>query len=71
MQSRANVALDARAPSGARITVWTSTPAEAKAVAEALHNAEPAWRVHIDGREPVFSRDGRVVDFVPSDPEMV
>jgi hypothetical protein len=71
MQNRADTTLDARAPSGTRIRVWTNTPAEAKAVAEALHDAEPAWRVRIDGREPVFSRDGKVIDLIPSEAEMV
>jgi hypothetical protein len=71
MQDRAHIALDALAPSGARLRVWTNTPGEAKAVAEAFHEANPAWRVRIDGRRPVFSRDGKIIDLVFSNPEMV
>jgi hypothetical protein len=65
MPTRTKTELLATAPSGARISVWTVTPVEAKALAEALHDAEPRWRVRIDGREPVFSREGRVIDLVP------
>jgi hypothetical protein len=71
MQDRAHIALDALAPSGARLRVWTKTPGEAQAVAEALHDANPAWRVRIDGRQPVFSRDGKIIDLVSSTPERV
>ena len=66
MQERANTELVATAPSGARIRVWTVTPVEAEAVAEALHDAQPRWRVRIDGRDAVFSREGKVVDLVVS-----
>jgi hypothetical protein len=69
MQNRANTELLATAPSGTRITVWTVTPVEAQAVAEALHDAQPRWRMRIDGRDAVFSREGKVVDLVSSDLE--
>ena len=52
------------APSGARIRIWTDTTAEVEALAEALHDARPQWRLRIDGRTAVFSREGRVVDLV-------
>jgi hypothetical protein len=67
MQNRASVALVLDAPSGARLRVWSVTPAEAEAVAEALHEAQPRWRVRIDGREPVFSREGKIVDLVATE----
>jgi hypothetical protein len=62
MEERECTCLRAEAPSGARIKVWTATPGEAKSLAEALRDARPNWRVSIDGRVPVFSREGKLVD---------
>jgi hypothetical protein len=64
MQEGGDTAVLALAPSGARTTVWTVTRAQAAIVAEAIHNAQPRWRIQIDGREAVFSREGKVVDLV-------
>jgi hypothetical protein len=46
------------------MTVRAATRQEAAVVAEALHDAKPQWRIEIDGREAVFSREGKVVDLV-------
>jgi hypothetical protein len=64
MQDRAETAVLALAPSGATTRVWTITRAEAAVIAEAIHDAQPRWRIQIDGREAVFSREGKVVDLV-------
>ena len=63
-QDRDGTAVVALAPSGARMTVRAATRQEAAVVAEALHDAKPQWRIEIDGREAVFSREGKVVDLV-------
>jgi hypothetical protein len=62
-----NTELLALTPSGSRITVWTVSRAEATEVAQAFHEARPGWRVHIDGQQAVFSREGTVVDFVSAE----
>jgi hypothetical protein len=62
MEECERTCLCALAPSGARINVWTTTPGEARSLAEALHDARPSWRVSIDGQVPVFSREGKLVD---------
>jgi hypothetical protein len=69
MQSREGTQLLALAPSGARINVWTATAAEAAALAEAIHEARPRWRVQIANQETVFSREGKVVDLVNAGPK--
>jgi hypothetical protein len=47
-----------------RMSASTASPQEAWALAEALYEARPTWRISIDGRDAVFSRDGKVVDLV-------
>jgi hypothetical protein len=54
----------ARAGSGNRFMVWTATAGDAELLAEALYEARPRWEVTIDGKEAVFSRDGKVVGFI-------
>jgi hypothetical protein len=63
-ESRTQTSLVALAPSGATIKVCAATEVDAALVAEALHEARPSWRVTIDNHEIVFSREGKVVDFV-------
>jgi hypothetical protein len=46
-----------------RLSAWAETPADAEALAEALYEARPHWRISIDGRTVTFSREGRVADF--------
>lgn len=41
-------------------SAWTSSLPEASALAEALYDARPKWRIRIDGRLVVFSREGKV-----------
>jgi len=41
-------------------SAWTKTSSEA----EALHEARPQWRISIDGKHVVFSREGRIADLV-------
>jgi hypothetical protein len=69
MRDHAETKVLALAPSGTRTTVWTVTRAEAAVVAEAIHDAQPRWRIHIGGREAVFSREGKVVDPISSEIE--
>ena len=66
MPSRDRTCLLVHTPSGTTINVQTSTPADAEALAEALHEAQPSWRVRIGGRQAVFSREGKIVDFIES-----
>jgi hypothetical protein len=49
---------------GLRLRAWAETASNAEALAEALYKARPRWRISIDGRSIVFSREGRVADFV-------
>jgi hypothetical protein len=46
-----------------RLNVWAETASNAEALAEALYEARPRWRISIDGRSIVFSREGKVADF--------
>jgi len=60
MQCRARTCLLALTPSDVTISAWTATVAEAERLAEALHDARPQWRVHINGQQAGFSREGKV-----------
>jgi hypothetical protein len=51
--------------SALHMTAWTASEQEARALAEALYAARPDWRISIDGNNPVFSCDGRIIDFTP------
>jgi hypothetical protein len=46
------------------LNAWAASTPEAEALAEALYEARPQWRIAIDGNEIVFSRDGKVVDLI-------
>ena len=47
-----------------RMKALTASARDAHALAEALYEARPAWRISIDGRDAVFSREGKIVDLV-------
>jgi hypothetical protein len=56
MQDHADTKVLALAPSGTTTTVWTVTRAEAAVVAEAIHDAQPRWRIHVGRRGSVLAR---------------
>jgi hypothetical protein len=49
---------------GISITARMDRLADVAALAEALHEARPTWQMSIDGKQPVFSREGAVVDLI-------
>jgi hypothetical protein len=49
---------------GYEIIAWAASTRDAWVLAEALREARPHCRIRIDGNEAIFSREGKVVDFV-------